>query len=75
MIGNVREWTDDWFTLAKVERERGGSIDTRAPVRIPRRVLKGGPNMCAESYCPAARYAQPVDTTTFHVSLRCVVRA
>ena len=57
---------------------RGGSIVKRDPIRIPRKVMKGGSHLCATSYCqryrPAARYAQPVDTTTGHVGFRCVVR-
>jgi formylglycine-generating enzyme len=93
MIGNVWEWTDDWFTQPKLERKargsccvpanprggtRGGSIVKSDLVRIPRKVMKGGSHLCAESYCqryrPAARYAQPVDTTTGHVGFRCIVR-
>ncbi len=58
---------------------RGGSIARGDPARMPRRVLKGGSHLCAEDYCrryrPAARYAQPVDTTTGHVGFRCVSRA
>ena len=57
---------------------RGGSIVRKDASRIPRKVLKGGSHLCAASYCqryrPAARHAQPIDTTTCHVGFRCVVR-
>ena len=46
---------------------------------IPRKVLKGGSHLCAPSYCkryrPAARHAQPVDTSASHVGFRCIVRS
>ena len=56
-----------------------GSYDPCQPqIRIPRKALKGGSHLCAPSYCrryrPAARHAQPVDTSTSHVGFRCVVR-
>jgi sulfatase modifying factor 1 len=56
-----------------------GSYDTCQPqIEIPRRVLKGGSHLCAPSYCrryrPAARHAEPVDTSTSHVGFRCVLR-
>lgn len=60
---------------------RGGSAeastDPRDPaVKIPRRVMKGGSHLCAPNYCrryrPAARMAQPVDTSTCHLGFRCV---
>ncbi len=54
------------------------SIDPRDPARISRRVMKGGSHLCAPNYCrryrPAARMAQPVDTSTSHLGFRCVVR-
>ena len=66
-----------------MENPRGGSEDAsrdpRQPqVRIARRVMKGGSFLCAPNYCrryrPAARMAQPVDTSTCHLGFRCVVR-
>ena len=93
MIGNVWEWTTDWFSQKHEadapkaccipENPRGagveGSYDPRQPeVRIPRKVIKGGSHLCAPIYCrryrPAARHAEPVDTSTSHVGFRCVVR-
>ena len=47
-------------------------------VRIPRKVMKGGSYLCAPNYCrryrPAARMAQPMDTSTCHLGFRCIVR-
>jgi formylglycine-generating enzyme required for sulfatase activity len=93
MIGNVWEWTSDfWSTRHEADapkaccvptNPRGGpreaSYDPSQPlVRIPRKVLKGGSHLCAPSYCrryrPAARHAEPVDTSTSHVGFRCVSR-
>ena len=93
MIGNVWEWTSDWWSArheadaAKPccipQNPRGGredlSFDPCQPaIRIPRKVLKGGSHLCAPNYCrryrPAARHAEPVDTSTSHVGFRCVVR-
>jgi formylglycine-generating enzyme required for sulfatase activity len=57
---------------------RGASVAAGDAARIPRKVLKGGSHLCAEDYCqryrPAARYPQPIDTTTGHVGFRCVWR-
>lgn len=62
---------------------RGGdpekSCDPCTPnVAIPRKVMKGGSFLCAPNYCrryrPAARMAQPIDTSTCHLGFRCIVR-
>lgn len=93
MIGNVWEWTTDWWSqrhpadAAKAccipENPRGGpesaSYDPDMPeIRIPRKVIKGGSHLCAPNYCrryrPAARHAEPVDTSTSHLGFRCVLR-
>ena len=55
------------------------SYDPAHPaLRMPRKVLKGGSHLCAPNYCrryrPAARYPEPVDTSTSHVGFRCIVR-
>ncbi|MFC3079982.1 formylglycine-generating enzyme family protein [Phenylobacterium terrae] len=92
MIGNVWEWTRDWWAAHPaatsgccapqnpVGGPREGSIDPCQPdLAIARKVLKGGSHLCAPSYCrryrPAARHAQPIDTSTSHVGFRCVVRS
>ena len=53
------------------------SVDPRDPAKILRKVLKGGSNLCAPNYCfryrPAARYPEPVDTSTSHVGFRCII--
>ena len=55
------------------------SYDPLQPLSpIPRKVIKGGSHLCAPNYCrryrPAARHAEPVDTSTSHLGFRCVTR-
>jgi formylglycine-generating enzyme required for sulfatase activity len=93
MIGNVWEWTTDWYTVQHItegdsccvpSNPRGAREDesydpAQSAIRIPRKVLKGGSHLCAPNYCrryrPAARFPEPIDTSTSHVGFRCIVRA
>ena len=92
MIGNVWEWTSDWFqphkqamgpccaTVNPQGGEREKSYDPRLKgIYIPRKVMKGGSYLCSPNYCqryrPAARMAQPIDTSICHLGFRCIRRA
>ncbi len=93
MIGNVWEWTEDFWSTRHPKPaskacciptnprriDPSDSFDPNQPeISIPRRVLKGGSHLCAPNYCrryrPAARHAEPEDTSTSHVGFRCVKR-
>lgn len=60
--------------------DMAGSYDPAQPqFRVPRKVVKGGSHLCADTYCmryrPAARRPQMVDTGMSHVGFRCVWNA
>jgi sulfatase modifying factor 1 len=91
VIGNVWEWTEDWYTPRHPAEEVKACCIPRNPrggneagslnpgdVPIPRKVIKGGSHLCAPNYCrryrPAARFPEPVDTSTAHLGFRCIVR-
>ncbi len=72
MIGNVWEWTTDWYSTKHIgdapkaccipENPRGGSevgsFDPCQPqIGIPRKVVKGGSHLCAPNYCRRYRPA------------------
>lgn len=71
MIGNVWEWTGDWYAqptvpggacpacvpIVAASVREGDSIDPGAPFPVGRKVIKGGSHLCAPSYCQRYRPA------------------
>lgn len=76
LIGNTWEWTSS---------DAGGPIGNNRCCHVGEgttisksalhKVLKGGSHLCAPNYCqryrPAAKWFQPIDTSTSHVGFRC----
>lgn len=76
MIGNVWEWTSsDANGPAGNNSCCGRGVAGLTPSHM--KVLKGGSHLCAPNHCqryrPAAKWFQPIDTSTTHVGFRCAM--
>lgn len=88
VIGNVWEWTSDWYRpdtyarykvsgMRECHNPKGPeqSYDPQDPY-APKRVIKGGSFLCSEQYCsnyrPNARMATALDSGQEHLGFRCV---
>jgi formylglycine-generating enzyme required for sulfatase activity len=83
MIGNVWEWTSDWYRSTHPKVATTNPIGPElvslriAPGQTPSRVIKGGSYLCSMNYCsrfrPAARQPQENDLAAAHLGFRTVL--
>jgi formylglycine-generating enzyme required for sulfatase activity len=83
MIGNVWEWTTDWYRPGHPRGEADNPagpnlLEVRlAKGQMPSKVIKGGSYLCSSNYCgryrPAARQPQELDLSAGHVGFRTVL--
>ena len=75
-VGNVWEWTQDWFGVAHPKHE---TLNPRGPKYGTDKVTKGGSFLCHASYCNryrvAARTKNTPDSSTSNIGFRCVLRS
>lgn len=87
IIGNVWEWTSDWYRYDAYQARTGKltvnpegptmCYDPQDPYAL-KRVIKGGSYLCSREYCsnyrPSARMATSIDSGQEHLGFRCVVK-
>ncbi|MEM9281858.1 MAG: formylglycine-generating enzyme family protein [Verrucomicrobiota bacterium] len=75
-VGNVWEWTADWFSPSW-HVQQDGLQDPIGPGEGTRRVIRGGSYLCHHSYCNryrnSARTGNTPDSSTGHTGFRCAM--
>ncbi|XP_028302366.1 formylglycine-generating enzyme [Gouania willdenowi] len=73
MVGNVWEWTSDWWTVYHTTEQQH---NPKGPLSGTDKVKKGGSYMCHKSYCYryrcAARSQNTPDSSASNLGFRCV---
>ena len=86
MIGNVWEWTSDWYDVEYFKRLAASQVSVNPPGPSKpfdpndpyalKRVSKGGSFLCADDYCvnyrPSARQGTSFDSGMSNLGFRCV---
>ena len=85
MLGNVWEWTSDWYRVDYYKHstqlnpkgpDKVRAFDSKEP-GVAKKTTRGGSFACADNYCsryrPSARSATTPDTSLSHTGFRCVV--